>query len=308
MNKKHDIYVASIQTVEGTAEAGLGSGHFIEVLPDSKLDMTFENDENETVSGTFGSDPSIQGAARVDCQLDFNLRSFGSGVADWATISQGAGFALSTDIVGESNEYTLKQSMKSKDVTVWKHNGTEVKKAHNLIFDWKIAGEINKKCTLSLIGKGCLTALPGAGVSPTVTKSGHLTPAILPVTKVIFGSAVYSPLKFEFSGNNVVEQRVSGSDFGYGKSEMTDRKIKFSCQVYSEVTSVIDPYAAMRTGTSTELSFEFGPTGKKIKLITEHANILDIKESTSGNLIVWDISGDCNDDDFSIIVNSDLAE
>lgn len=308
MNKKLEVFFGKPQTTAGVA-VDLVAADFLEVTSDSDLSMIFENESVENCSASFSSEPAVIGAVRSECQLDFNMRSFGATtVPDWAKMLTCAAFDITTTDVGGSNKYTLNPVMTSKDATVWRYNGLEVVKLQNLMFDWSISGELNKKCLLSLKGKGCLNALPDIGVCPTITKNGSPTPAILPVTKVIFGSGLYSPLKFSFEGGVVVEQRVTGSDFGYGLSEVTDRKIKFSCTLYKDLPNVISPYTAMRNQSETELSFEFGKAGRKIKLITNHANISDIKEGTSGgNTQTWDISGTCNSDDFSIIVNSDLS-
>lgn len=310
MNKKNDIYFAKQQTVLGTPETTMASANFIEPTTDSSVNMIFENESVETCQATFASAPAIQGAARGEANLQFNLRSFGAAVKpDWVTMLESCGCTTADATVGATHKYTITQSTTSKDFTLWKFNGTECKKFGNMMGAWSISGDINKKCVLTVDAKGTLVSIPTTVTAPSFTVNGSATPAILPVTKTVFGSTtLYSPLKFSFTSNNVIEQRINGTGFGYGTSELTDRKIQFSVTLYSELVSVCDPYTSMRNNTVSELSFEFGGvTGRKIKLIGLYANIKDIKESAEGNIRTWEISGDMTANDFSIIVNSDAT-
>lgn len=303
MLDKGRIYCAQIQGTWGTAETDITGSDFIEPNEDASLDIMAENDDNITVSGSTGQNPVILGPMHTEATLPFNMRSVGANAPDWATMAQTAHWSLATN----TGVHTLTLpaiTATQKDMTLWEYNGGMVTKASNLMFDWEISGEINKKCVFSLLsGKGVLDAIPAALAIPSVTKSGGFTPAIVAATKTILGSAVYSPLSFKIKGNNTVEQLVSGAAYGYGKSRISNRKVEFELQVYAELPATVDPYTAMRAGTETVLSIEFGKTGERIRIYTASANIKDIKKSKSGGLIVWDITGIICDDDLTVTVN-----
>lgn len=302
MIDKGRIYCAQIQAAWGTPETDISGTDFMEVLEDSNIVIVNENDNNPTVSGGFGQNEVVIGAARTEATMNFNMRSFGATPApDWCTFAQAAGFVLAG-----TNPYTLVPAAIGvhKDITVWMYNGGRVIKAGNMMFDWEISADINKKAIISFTnGKGTLIALPTALASPTVTKSGAFTPVVLPMTKTILGSSAYSPLSFSIKGNSTIEQYVTGTSFGYGKSEITNREMEFEIVAYAELPATADPYTAMRAGGGTELTIEWGKTGEHIEITTDSANIKDIKEDKSGNLITWTISGLILDDDLTITVN-----
>jgi hypothetical protein len=313
MNKKTELFLAKIQTTYGTAEAGLDGDEYVEVSPDSKLDITPENDENPTATGTYDQNPSIPGAASCGVDLVFPMRSFGAtAVPDWVTMAQAAGFSLATSLIVAENKHTLTWDGSKKDATVWKYGGgtgsVQLKKAHNCVFDFKIAADINKKAMFSLMGKGALTAIPAGGTKPSVTQNGALTPAVTKFTKSIIGSAVYAPLNFEITGQLPVEQRVSGDDFGYGQSEFTDAVLMLKTKVYAvDSPAVVDPYTAWMNSTTGATSFVWGPTGRKISISAASTQLKVIGDSQEGNIITWDLEIPILNNGLVIVVNNDTV-
>lgn len=312
MIRKGDLFLGQVQPAWGTPETDLIGADYLEVLDSSFLNVISENEKNPTVSGSFGQNAPIIGAMRTECQLDFNMRSFGaSTIADWVAMARAAGLTPATVTATGGNRYVLTPTALSAtpvDITVWRYNNGQLIRAGNVMFDWMISAEINKKCLFSMTnGKGNLVALPSAAAYPTTAKIGTITPAVLPITKTILGSAVYSPLSFEISSNTIVEQRISGAGLGYGKSEITGREIDFKFQVYSEAPGIIDPYTAMRAGAESAISLVWGPATRQITIASASAVIQNVEESVNGNIVVWDITGVIADEDLTITVNSDLV-
>jgi hypothetical protein len=196
----------------------------------------------------------------------------------------------------------------SKHTTLWQYKEKELTKYGNLMFSWKIDFELNKKCVLNLSdAKGQIVALPADADQPEVTTSGLSTPSVNPCVSVILGGSVYQPIKGTFTGGLVVEQKVDGSENGYSDANINDRKPTWSMEVYKEIPSVSSPHTDLINQTNAEVSITFGTTGKKIKLIASKCSIKSIKEGSSGNYATWTLEGPVNDDDFKIIINSDLT-
>lgn len=315
MIKTHEAYLAKIQSAYGTPEDNLGADDFVEVLQDSKLDIIPSSDEYKTCAGRFSQNPAVIGSTYCDVQLDFNLRSFGADVIpDYANLWQAGNMKLTPTDVTNGIKYVLTPADESKDATVWKYggskksNGSQLKKAENCQFDWKISSESGKRAVLSLIGKGTLAGIPVASSIPSgLTKSNAFVPAFLNTTKVILGSAVYRMIKWEYSANNVVEMSPDGSEYGYGPNEVTDQSIKWAITVYAESPNVIDPYTALLNSQEGQISFMYGPQGRKISITSLQSQLIDIKESSQGNIVSWDLSGLCIDNIFEAVINADLT-
>lgn len=309
MNAKNELFTAKLQTTFGTKEVPTIEDNYMEVLEGSKLDIVNETEDNVTTCSGFGQNAPIVGPMRADVQLDFAMRSFGVGIVpDWMKVAQASGFSLESNIAGYYKlTPTLVSEQFTKDITVYhsrRGNTTTgiLKKAYNCVFDWSISGEINKATKISFIGKGSVDEVPSSiTLSTCGTKIGTVTPALIPISKSIIGSAVYVPLSFEIKGNQPVEQRIGGVN-GYDVSELGDRKIDFSCRVYAEAPSVVDPYTALRNSTTGAFSFVWGPAGERIKINSNNAVISDVKETTSGNLVIFDITGKFVDNNFYISV------
>lgn len=318
MTKKKELFLAAIQANDRTPVETLDGTNFIEPQDGSKLELMPENEENNTVSGSINTqNPHIIGMMGAQAELNFLMRSVGDAAApDWATVAQAAGLELASIEVGvDSYKYELSPSEGvGLALTLWHYGGSKetlgatLKKAGNLKFQWKISAEMGKAAQFNLTGgKGAAVALPSAGTQPTVTKVEGVTPAVSQLTKSIIGEESYVPLNFSFEGGEVVEQRFDGSEFGYGECDITDRKIKWSAQVYADSPDVLDPMTAMRAASSGVLSFNWGRVGEKMEISSQAAQIIDIKENYAGNIPVWDISGICIDNDLLITINADLT-
>jgi len=312
MIKKGRIYLGQIQDAWGTPETDLVAGDFLEVNEDVEMSVICENEKNPTINGGYGQNAVILGAKRAECSLPFNVRSFGSTtVPDWCTMAQAAGFDLAESFIDPEYKYILTPTALGTtqvDATIWEYNIGQVTKAGNMVFDWELSGESNKKCMFNMIGgKGVVQALPATGSRPTITKSAAYCPAIVSPTKTILGSATYSLISFSFKGNNTIEQFVDGSTYGYGKSRITNREIDFELQVYAEIPATVNPYTTMDAGSETTITINFGKTGEKIDIDTDSANIQNIERTESGNLVAWTITGVIVDDDLTITVNSDVS-
>lgn len=309
MNSKNELFTGKLQTTFGTKETPAIVDNFMEVLEGSKLDIVNETEDLLTVCSGFGQNAPLVGPMRADVQLDFGMRSFGvSVVPDWMVVAQAAGFALETNIAGYYKlTPTDVDEQFTKDMTVWHYrrgNTTAgiLKKCYNVVFDWSISGEINKIAKISFVGKGAVDTVPASTTVTTCgTKIGTVTPAIIPTSKVIVGSTSYVPLSFEIKGNQPVEQRIGGS-YGYDVTEIGDRKIDFTVKVYADSPSVVDPITALRNSTKDAFTFIWGNAGERVKIHSTSAVISDVKESTSGNLIVYDIAGKFVDNNFAISV------
>jgi hypothetical protein len=308
MVKDLELFLVQQQTTAGSAQTALGTGEYHQVIsPDSRIDINTAMAEIDTVGAGFGQDAAVVGSTYSDVALSYYMRGFGAAVVpDWLKTLEAAGFA----VTGTTKFTAIPSSTAFKDLTIWHYSGNKgssgafLTKMYNALLDWKISGDMDggKPARIDFTGRGCLVEVPAAGTEPTCTKNTTRIPGLVGMTLNILGTT-YKPTKFEFSGNQAVEHRIDASStYGYGITEITKRKVKFSITVYCDIT-LAHPLTGLLAASETALSLQWGTSPSDLSIATAAAQVTAQKVAEQGNIGVYEISGQCNANDFTLVVN-----
>lgn len=317
MVKELEYWLVKIQDVFGTPNDDLDETDYFPALPDSNMEVIPAFTDIETVSAIFDQDIAVRGFVNVNADLSCYMRSLGYATEpDYGKLAKAAGFEVDlTDGIYTYTQILAPTTKSTDDLSVWHCSGgiganaSILRKAGNIVGDWKISGEVGKPPIFSLVGaKGVyVSEAADTSIYAIIVKDRSLIPAVLPLTVSINGVA-YKVLKFEFTGGCDVQQYIDCAEtYGFGQSEMAKKKTKFSFTCYADA-GLANPLDAVIAGAVVEdVSLTWGITAKKTNLLAEYPLFRDCKTVDSGGLTAWDVTGDCTQNNFSIIQNSDYV-
>lgn len=308
MVRELEVFLAAEQTTAGSAVTSLNSGNYHQVVtPESRIDISNPDIvEINTVGDGYGQDASVIGKMNASVNLRYPLRSWGTGTPDYLTAFKACGYSVAT----AGGFHTLTPSSTAtdlKDLTIWHYSGARgsnasfVRKVYNVMLDWKIAFDTGGPAFVDFSGVGCVSGVPAAGTQPTCTKNTSVQYSVEGATCTVLGTT-YKLIKCNFDGGNVLEQRLDPTaTYGYGATKLTKRKIKFGCTFYTDI-GLAEPLTALLAGTETTLSVQWGT--KTITLATTKAQITGRKIADNNSLEVFEITGQCNTNDFTITIQN----
>ena len=321
MVKGLEAILVKIQSVFGTPATDLVSigttNYYFPATDNSKIDINPQFTPIDVLSGGFDQDASVRGNILATAEIGCYMKSVGTlitSLPEFGTIAQTCGLEYSAGNSGTLYIHYYGCGT-TKDLTIWHYSGgfgsnqSLLRKLGNVVGDWKITGEAGKPVLFTMTGKGIYTS-ESVSTIPTFTipKDRSVIAAAVPLT-VLIGDQVYNVLKFEISGNNVVEQYGSNADaYGTGESVMADVRVKMSFTAYADITKTFPLDTAIANTPLTAMTFTFGIAGQKITMDTSVSSklfLINCKQEKQGNLTIWDCSGIVTDNAFIITVNSD---
>jgi len=297
------------------------------ITDQSAVDDTFElmykkdQAEQSLAQGIFGQPQTVGGMSQVDCKVVLPIIPTGS-----ATVpnvgkflnSCGMTYALSTkkhSWTPSSAVGTDWHDMSLNGYTGDKTTGDSVlTKAHSVMFDLEVAGEVGKEVTCTFTGKGVPDGVPAAAtyLSDQLTAISTQVPAMLKnATQTINGLSLHI-LKINFKlGNDVQLVKSLGDDSGNGQAMIVGRKSSLTTTVYMEDASVTSHAttginALMTAGTLGTTTIEFGNAADSLVSIVSGSNksqIVDCKPSVDQGLMCWDITINFVDNDVTFSIN-----
>ena len=95
--------------------------------------------------------------------------------------------------------------------------------------------------------------------------------------------------------------------YGRGISLVTNRKIKFNFTVYQDITTNVDPRTALLNKTEGALTIVYGSTPQKITFDSDYAQITNVTEGDNEGVQTFEISGQINRNDLSVIMDTQVA-
>jgi hypothetical protein len=214
-----------------------------------------------------------------------------------------------------SNKYAYSPlfATRGKDLTAWHYSGgigtsaSILSKFGNIVGNWKITIEAGKPSIFQLTGaKGkFLSEAAATIVSPT--KNRTVYPAALAWTVSVHG-VTYKLVKMEIEGGNSIDQRIDGTEaYGYGSTEVTDKKGKFNLQIYADAALALPSVAGLASAVESAITLVYGPANGKLHFSIGYPQIQDWKKTSVGNLTAFDITGIMSQNNFVITTNNDLT-
>ena len=313
--QKLNLLTAKVQSALGS-KATPAAADFITVDDNFSLDYKKEFAEQALAQGIFGNPQAVAGMSLVDVKVTLPIIPTGS-----ATVPNVGGFLNCCGMV-----YALATKKHSwaptsviatnwKDMTLWGYTGdktagdTIITKAHSVMFDYEISGEVGKPCTITFTGKGVPDGAPAAGtyLTDTIAAISTVPPAVLKnATQTINGLALHI-LKFSVKGGNDVQMiKNMGDESGNLQSMIVNKKASWSVTAYMEDASSINPTTGMAAGTLATTTIKFGSAADSYISITSGSNkseIRECKQSVDNGLMVWEITGSFVDNDFTVAIN-----
>lgn len=313
--QKLNLLTAKVQSALGT-KATPAAADFITVDDNFSLDYKKEFAEQALAQGIFGNPQSVAGMSMVDVKVTLPIIPTGS-----ATVPNvgnflnccGMLYALATS----KHSWTPTSIIPSNwlDMTLWGYTGDKttgdsiITKAHSVMFDYEISGEVGKPCTITFTGKGVPDGVPAAGtyLTDSISAISTVPPAVLKnATQTINGLSMHI-LKFSVKGGNDVQFIKSmGDDSGNLQSMIVNKKATWAVTAYMEDASSINPTTGMAAGTLATTTIKFGSAAASLISITSGSNkseILECKQGVDNGLMTWEISGTFVDNNFTIAIN-----
>jgi len=315
MIKELECFLAKKQATYGTQGDDLTGDNYFPALPDSKVEVITAMTDIETVSATYDHDLSVRGFVNANAELSCYMRSLGDSVEpDYALLARAAGWAVAGPTGGK---YTLTPIINpttatGNDLEVWHYlggigsNASVLTKIGNVVGNWKITGDVGKPVVFALTGaKGLFVSQAAATMVTSVSKDRTLIPAALPVT-VSINNVAYKIMKFSFEGGNTVEQYIDCAEtYGFGDSEITKKKIKFSFTCYANA-ALANPLDAVIAGdVVADVSIIWGKTLYTTKIVVDDPQFTDCKTVDVGGLTGWEVTGNATQNDITIVQNND---
>ncbi|MFA5323425.1 MAG: hypothetical protein WC373_12200 [Smithella sp.] len=201
-----------------------------------------------------------------------------------------------------------------KDSTIWAYSGCQdtdlalLYVLQNCSFGAKISLDFNDAiASLSLEGKGVLSATPALATQPTVTPSTVVPPALIGATINFLGDSDYIPAKIDFDlGPDIYATLKPTAASGLGiTTPGAKRKVKWSAKVYHD--SGVTPFTTLLAGTTGTISVSWGTVPNKFTVSTTKAQIRTCKISAENNVTCYDLEGICVDNDFAIQIDTAVA-
>ena len=131
-------------------------------------------------------------------------------------------------------------------------------------------------------------------------------PALLGASSLtINGSTNYKLLKMEIDPNQETNLTMDPTEtYGRGNNIPTNRKIKWTATVYQDVTGTINPEDALMDQTEGALVVAYGTAPNKITFSAGSAQITDVKLGDDNGVQTYELSGQINNTDFSVILDT----
>jgi hypothetical protein len=315
MIKELECFLAKKQVTFGAQGDDLTGDNYFPALPDSKVEIIPAMTDIETVSAIYDQDIAVRGMVNANAELSCYMRSLGDATEpDYALLARASGWAVAGPTGGK---YTLTPIINpttstGDDLEVWHYlggigsNASVLTKIGNVIGNWKITGDVGKPVVFSLTGaKGIFITQAAATMVTSVVKDRTLIPAALPVTVSING-VVYKIMKFSFDGGNSVEQYIDcAATYGFGDSEITKKKVKFSFTCYANA-ALANPLDAVIAGdVVADVSIIWGKALYTTKILVDDPQFTDCKTVDVGGLTGWEVTGNATQNDITIVQNND---
>jgi len=313
MVSKQKLLLVKNQSVFNTPETSLGADDVVETVEQPEFSLNADVTEIDHVAGAFDQDVAIPGIISYDITAKVYMRTGGAsqsyGQIDKLLLA--SGMTGSTSGAVKTYQFTSTQSAYTA-ATAWGYSGNKstggalLRKAGNIVWKPKWTIEAGKPVIMEISGTGTYGGAAASATQPSITKLRSNPPAFVAATTItINGDSDYKVLKAEIDAGQTTELTVDPAQtYGKGEATITDRKIKWSATVYQDLPSTVDPETALINKTEGGLVFVYGTAPNKITFSCGYSQITDIKEGDEGGVQVWNLSGQCNRNDFSIILDT----
>jgi hypothetical protein len=315
--QKLNLLLAKQQSALGTkAPAALVVSD--QVAVDDTFEMAYEQEsaEQSLAQAIFGQPQTVRGLARIPVKITMPIIPTGS--ATEPTVSKflkcaGMSYTLATkkhSYAPTSDIATYWKDMSLNSYTGDKTSGDSIlTKAHSVMFDAEISGEVGKLTMLTLTGVGVPDGVPAAATYPTdsVTAISTAVPAVLKnATQTINGMTLHI-LKYSLKvGNDVQLIKHIGDASGHLQAFIVGRKSTLTTTVYMEDASANNPLTGMAAGTLATTTIKYGAAADSYISITSGSSKSEInvcKPSVDQGLMCWDIEINFVDNDFTLAIN-----
>jgi hypothetical protein len=297
----------------------LAASDLAEALKGSSMEPDIQVEPIEIVAGGFDQYPAVPGKEPAKGTIKFAMNpasgATGQALPQWGKVLKGScDFELAQTISGTvpGNFVLTPLSAATDGGAIWLYTGDEavalLSKFYNCKGAWKITMPANKVPTVEITMTGAFhsetDAAQPAATDLAAAKARENPYALKGAVVSVIGSSAYKVLSFDFEGGEQITNRddISESN-GCGKSDTTDRKIKFSIKCYAEKKATIDPLAALKASTEAALSVAFGAGTKKITIGGTYAQITARTKAEENGITTFDIKGQFNRNNFTIQIN-----
>jgi hypothetical protein len=313
--EKLKMLLAEVQTALGT-KATPAAADFVTVDDTFSLEYKKEFADQALAQGIFGNPQGVAGSSMVDCKVSLPIIPTGS--ATVPTVGKflnccGMTYALAT----KKHSWVPSNAVSTdyKDMTLWGYTGDKtagdsiITKAHSVMFDYEIAGEVGKPVVCTFTGKGVPDGVPAAGtyLTDSIAAIAGAPPAMLKNATQTINGIAFTILKFSVKGGNDVQLiKNMSDDSGYLQSMITNKKAEWTATVYIEDQSAKNPFTGMAAGTLATTTIKFGNATDYLVSITSgtsKSEIRDIKMGNDNGLQTYDFTGTFVDNDFTIAIN-----
>jgi hypothetical protein len=321
MLKNQELYLYKCQSTGGYTEAiaatdTVDGTNLIEPLKESDISPEPAGDAVEIVAGNFDQDAWVPGAISAKGTLKFPMTpAFHTtpGSTNPGTISPSWGKCLNgmcgfAEAVSSGTKFAYTPvSVNTTAGLIKRYYGDTASSSSisdlffNLKADWKIIFAANKYPTIEFSASGNFAAQTESESQPTVTKSRQTPYAFKGATISVLGKTL-KIINGEIGGKQKESNRVDPSESnGMGTNEITDRKIYWKVKTYAALGTTM--FTALETQVEGATSFQWGPTGKVIKVSAAYGQNTKITKGEENGVTTWEIEGQCNRNDLTISIN-----
>lgn len=312
MNKKLSFVSAKAQSTVGTAVAVTPVADYIQ-FSEFEIEHNQYIDNVKILTGNFTSEPEVQGNAYVTCKGKIPFVSAGQVLPQCDLVLKAAGFTLYERVDAElGSQYIYTRSGDTVDLSMCKYDfkdtSARIRSINSVMFtSLKIILESGKVPMLEFTGQGLLGgSVVAYETTDTVTKPTQSKVQYYSVndfTSDVLDTA-WELVKADVEVINKITHKPIMTGYGYAAPEITDQESKFNFTVLAD-TEGDQPFDII--GESGVVSFVFGSVvGRRIRIRGGLGQILNTKDSTTGDLISHDISGKYVDNSLVITFNYDL--
>jgi hypothetical protein len=303
--KKLETFLFKIQADETVAETEFAGSDYQDIS-DGSITTNIDSTEVDSIGPEFDQPAAVPGRQTADLMMKYPLRGFGlDGVPAFSDALQCCGFTESQYL---GYYIYIPNSLNNQAGSGRVHYGKMVADGfydYISMFkgNFKISIESGKIGTLEITGKAAYH-LADSGEIPTITRNRTAVPAVLSAT-VSINALDFKMISFEVDGNQAADVDIDPTTVhGCGQSTMTDRKIKWSAKVYSD--EQLNPDNAIASGAIAATTIYWGLTND-VKIDIGYSQITDCKRSDQNGITTWDISGQCNRNDFLLSVKAGVS-
>lgn len=303
------MLLISQQPTFGIMCTPLVSTDIIETIGVPKIKNNPNGTELALVAGEFSQDATVIGNIDQDLTFQVPMRvAAADNMGQVGKLLQLAGMKIAESPSGTYTYTFASKVSEIKDGTFWLYRGNlDSNEAirnvgFNAIFAPKFIIEAGKYSILDLSTKACFAPW-AAATQPSITKQQTIPSAYVGATTMTFmGNTDYKLLSLEIDPQQEVKlTKDPSATYGYGLSLITNRKIKFTANVYRDNLSTVDPSALLTAQTRAAVTVEFGALPQKTKYNMTYAQITEIEDDEEEGVDTWTISGLAERNDFSIV-------